>query len=218
MTNIDNLRKRAKTLVKQHRDRYYPVAARLRHALQRFADLSDREILDASFTLAEAQTIVAREAGYADWARAIRENKTMSRNPNPAKPKATQPQLSIAYPQIFVADVTRASDFYVRKLGFSIEYLYGEPPFYGLVSRGEAYLNLRYVCVPAIDAALRDRETLLSANIPVDGVKELFLEFKRSGVEIFQTLKEQPWGADDFIIRDLDGNLICFASPTEKQN
>jgi hypothetical protein len=28
----------------------------------------------------------------------------------------------------------------------------------------------------------------------------------------------QPWDATDFLIRDLDGNLICFASPTEKQN
>lgn len=69
-----------------------------------------------------------------------------------------------------------------------------------------------------IDATLRDREILLSANIPVDGVKELFLEFKQNGVEIAQTLKEQPWGATDFLVRDLDGNLICFASPTEKQN
>jgi uncharacterized glyoxalase superfamily protein PhnB len=49
-------------------------------------------------------------------------------------------------------------------------------------------------------------------------VKELFLEFKQNGVEIAQTLKEQPWGATDFLVRDLDGNLICFASPTEKQN
>jgi catechol 2,3-dioxygenase-like lactoylglutathione lyase family enzyme len=216
LTNIDNMRKRAKTLVKQHRDRYYPVAARLRFSLPRFADLSDRAILDASFTLAEAQQIVAREAGYADWARATKESKTMSSNRNVAR--AARPILSIAHPQIFVADVTRASEFYVRKLGFSIEYLYGEPPFYGLVSRDRAYLNLRYVCEPVIDAALRDRETLLSANIPVDGVKELFLEFKQNGVEIVQTLKEQPWGATDFLVRDLDGNLICFASPTEKQN
>lgn len=213
--NLDNLRKRAKVLVRQHRDRYWPVAQKLRLALPRFAGLSDRAILDAPFTLADAHEILAAEAGFADWAIATKELKTM---PAPSHAAAeTQPRLSIAYPQLFVADVTRAATFYVEKLGFTIAYLYGEPPFYGLVTRDDAGLNLRHVDAPVIDPAVRKRESLLGANIPVDGVKALFLEFKQKGVDFAQTLKRQPWGADDFIIRDPDGNLICFASRTDKQ-
>jgi catechol 2,3-dioxygenase-like lactoylglutathione lyase family enzyme len=126
-------------------------------------------------------------------------------------------RLSVAYPQLFVADVTRAAAFYVEKLGFTIAYLYGEPPFYGLVERDRAGLNLRCVEGPAIDPALREREILLSANIPVDDVEALFAEFQRRGVDMAQPLTQQPWGARDFIIRDPDGNLLCFASATEKQ-
>ena len=127
------------------------------------------------------------------------------------------PRLGTAYPQLFVSDVKRAADFYAEKLGFSIAYLYGEPPFYGLVERDRAGLNLRHVDRPAIDSSLREREFLLSANIPAEDVEVLFLEFRDKDVEIAQPLKLEPWGATDFIVRDMDGNLLCFASPTAKQ-
>jgi catechol 2,3-dioxygenase-like lactoylglutathione lyase family enzyme len=212
--NLDNLRKRAKTLVRQHRDRYHPVAARLRQAVPRFAELSDRAILDAPFTLADAQRVVARDAGYADWALATKELRKMSKATT--KPAARSPEtarLCIAYPQLFVADVPRSAQFFEQTLGFSIEYLYGEPPFYGLVSRDGIGLNLRCVAPAPIDPALREKESLLAANIVAEGVKALFLEFKKRGADFAQTLTEQPWGATDFIVRDLDGNLLCFASP-----
>ena len=43
----------------------------------------------------------------------------------------------------------------------------------------------------------------------------LFLEFQAAGVAFFQTLKRQPWGALNFIVKDLDGNLLLFAGPAE---
>jgi len=212
MPNIENLKKRAKSLVKQHRDRYWPVAAKLRETVPRFADLSDREIMAAAFTLSDAHEVVAQEAGYKDWAKATKTLKSMPKTRQRAKDQPP-PRLCITYPQLFVADVKRSAEFYEQKLGFSIQYLYGEPPFYALVARNGVGLNLRHVDVPLIDPSLRERESLLAAAIVVDGVKELFLEFKRRGVAFAQALKLQPWDATDFIVRDLDGNLICFASP-----
>ncbi len=210
MPNLENLKKRAKTLVRQHRDRHYPVAAKLRLAVPRFATLSDEKILDAPFTLADAQRAVAQEAGYTDWAQAIKELKNM---PGTAKKALPAPRLRIAYPQVLVADVRRAAGFYEQNLGFSIAYLYGEPPFYGLVTRDGVGVNLRFVSSSLFDQAKRERESVLSANIVVESVKALFLEFQKRGVEFAQPLKQQPWGATDFIVRDLDGNLLCFASP-----
>jgi uncharacterized glyoxalase superfamily protein PhnB len=69
-----------------------------------------------------------------------------------------------------------------------------------------------------IDAALRDREQLLSASLTVamaDEIKALFLEFQNAGVPFFQSLKREPWGACDFIVKDPDGNLLLFAGPAE---
>ncbi len=128
------------------------------------------------------------------------------------------PRLRAAYPQLFVTDMSRSAHFYVHQLGFTVAYLHGEPPFYGLVTRGQAGLNLRHTDGPVLAPAARDREVLLSANIPVDGVAELFAEFERRGVPFAQTLQAEPWGTTDFIVRDPDGNLICFASAVESRS
>lgn len=211
LPNIENLKKRAKTLVKQHRGKYYPVAARLRLALPRFADLTDKAILDEPFALSDAFEAIAHELGFASWALARKELRKMPSPPGKPTEQTQAPRLIVAYPQVLVSDVGRAAGFYVDKLGFSIIYLYGEPPFYGLVTRDGAGLNLRHVDAPDL-YQVRDQAAVLAANIPVDGVKALFLEFQRRGVTFAQALKEQPWGTTDFLVRDLDGNLICFAS------
>ena len=123
-----------------------------------------------------------------------------------------------AEPQLFVADIKTSCDFFTAKLGFAIAFSYGEPPFYAQVTRDGARLNLRRVDRPVIDAELRGREQLLSASLTVataDEIEHLFLEFQVAGVTFFQTLRREPWGAKDFIIRDVDGNLILFAGPAE---
>jgi catechol 2,3-dioxygenase-like lactoylglutathione lyase family enzyme len=120
--------------------------------------------------------------------------------------------------QLFVADIKASCDFFTQKLGFSIAFVFGEPPFYAQVKRGRGLLNLRHMDRPVIDPALRDRESLLSADMSVDThdeIKQLFLEFQAKGVTFFQTLKKQPWGASNFIVKDPDGNLLLFAGPGE---
>ena len=128
---------------------------------------------------------------------------------HPGQSQPTAPRLRVAYPQVLVADVRRAAAYY-ETLGFATAYVYGEPPFYALVTRDDVGLNLRFVQEPVID---RREDDVLSANIVVDGVEALFLELAARGIEFAHKLREQPWGASDFIVRDPDGNLICFASP-----
>ena len=38
-------------------------------------------------------------------------------------------------------------------------------------------------------------------------------EFQTAGVIFFQSLRSEPWGARDFIVKDTDGNLLLFAGP-----
>ena len=123
-----------------------------------------------------------------------------------------------AEPQLFVADIKASCEFFISKLGFAVAFTYGEPPFYAQVRRDGARLNLRHVDRPLIDAALRDREELLSASLTVataEEIEALSAEFQTAGVVFFQTLKREPWGAKDFIVRDPDGNLLLFAGPAE---
>ena len=131
---------------------------------------------------------------------------------------STKPKLVAAAPQLFVSDIQASCAFFARKLGFSIVFTYGEPPYYAQVRRDGAALNLRHIDGAAIDPALRDRKELLSASITVataGEITQLARDFQETGVSFAQALSQKPWGALDFIIRDIDGNLLLFAGPAE---
>jgi len=110
----------------------------------------------------------------------------------------------------------RACDFYTGKLGFSIAFVYGDPPFYGQVVRDKARLNLRLVGEPVFAGDIRKREQLLSASITVAAaaeIEDLYRSFQAAGVCFEQELKAEPWGARTFVVSDPDENLILFAGP-----
>ncbi len=67
MPHIDTLKKQAKQLVRWHKDGVYTVGERLRAGLPRLAAMTDPEVLAAPFSLADAQSIIAHEQGFADW-------------------------------------------------------------------------------------------------------------------------------------------------------
>jgi uncharacterized glyoxalase superfamily protein PhnB len=60
-------------------------------------------------------------------------------------------------------------------------------------------------------AGAQDRDALITAFIDVEHVKALFAEYVERDVPFTQRLQTQAWGGRDFIVRDPDGNLICFA-------
>ena len=213
MPNLENLRKQAKLYVRWHRDRYYPVAAQIRAVVPRFKDLTDRQVLDREFRLSDAQELVARQSGFESWQALKTGVQTM---PAAAKASVTTPELTEVEAQLFVADIKASCAFLTDKLGFTVVFTYGEPPFYGQVKRDHARLNLRVVCEPVFVGDIREREQLLGASMTVDSaaeIRQLFLDYQAAGVDIFQPLKQEPWGARTFIVRDPDGNLLLFGGP-----
>jgi len=215
MPSLENLRKQAKLVLRWHRNRYYPVAAQIRAVLPRYRQMTDPEVLAHSFKLSDAQELVARQHGFESW-QALRTGlQTMLDHTEQTLAKAV---IIAAEPELFVADIKVSLDFFTQKLGFSIVFTYGEPPFYAQVKRDGAQLNLKSVDSPVINPELRDREELLSAAMTVrtaNELKQLFLEFQSTNVTFFQPLKKQPWGARNFIIKDPDGNLLLFAGPAD---
>lgn len=135
-----------------------------------------------------------------------------------ARQTAPRPIFSSVSAQLFVADIKASCDFFTGKLGFAADFVYGDPPFYGQVTRDNARLALRQVNEPVFAGDIREREHLLSASIALDTAdetKQLFLSYQAAGVPFHQTLRNEPWGARSFIILDLDGNLILFAGPAD---
>jgi len=215
MPNLENLKKQAKLILRWHRQRHYPVAEQIRGLMPRFLNMSDSEILAASFKLSDAQEMVARQHGFDSWQILKTGLSTTPRKLKPAQSKAT---IVGAEPQLLVADIKRSCEFFCEKLGFSLVFSYGNPPYYAQVRRDAARLNLRCVEGPLIESTARDREELLSASMTVataDEIKLLFLEFQSAGVTFRQKLKKQTWGAKNFVVEDPDGNLLLFAGPAE---
>ena len=212
MPNLENLRKQAKLYLRWHRARHHPVAAQIRAVLPRFKDLTDRQILYGDFKLGDAQELVARQSGFETWQALKSGVQTM---PDTAA-KPSDVTLNAAEPVLFVADIKASCDWFVSRLGFKVVFIYGEPPFYAQVRRDAAPINLRLVCEPVYVGDIREREELLAASMTVDSaaeIKRLFLQYQTAGIDFFRPLKQEPWGARNFIVRDPDGNLLLFAGP-----
>jgi catechol 2,3-dioxygenase-like lactoylglutathione lyase family enzyme len=168
-------------------------------------------VLQQPFKLSDAQELVARQAGFESWQALKSGVQAMTDKPTST---TARPVLNPAGPELFVADFEAAQAFYTGKLGFEVVFTYGEPPFYGQMKRDQARLNLRLVRAPVYVDDIREREELLATAITVGSaaeIRQLFVEFQSAGVDFFRALKQEPWGARTFIVRDPDGNLLLFA-------
>ena len=209
MSKLDSFRRQAKQLVRWHREGNYSVAGRIR-GLSRYRELTDAAALALRFPLAEAQEVIATENGYGSWATLKAAFEAAAGSDTPA-PQQGKPLLKGAIPILFVSSVQASATFFCDKLGFSIDFLHGNPPFYGSVSRDGARIHLRFVHQPAFVAGIVDREQLISTFVDVDDIKGLYAEYLAAGVKIHGRLKKEPWGGSGFSVGDPDGNRIYFA-------
>ena len=146
MPNIENLKKQAKQYLRWHRERYYPVAAANQGRVTPISSAwATQQILEANFKLADAQELVARQMGFEGWQALKSGADAMTDEPRQTPPR---PILNSIEAQLFVANIKSSCDFYTNKLGFAVEFVYGDPPYYGQVIRDNARLNLRLVFEP----------------------------------------------------------------------
>ncbi len=123
-----------------------------------------------------------------------------------------RPVLLGAEPVLFCHDVQQSAEFYRDKLGFNIDFLYGEPPTHGGVSRGEwtgSMVVLQLAQVPP------DREISPAAYLYIrvqDALDELFAMYQANGVEIVSAPANKPWGLREFTITDFNGHQLRFGT------
>ena len=168
--------------------------------------------MKATLRLVDAQNLVAQKEGFEGWQALRTEACTAMTDMT----ESTQPILNSVAAHLYVRDLKVSTHFLTMKLGFTIDFIYGDPPFYAQVSRDNARLALRWMEESFFAQDIRRREELLSASITVataNEIKQLFLSYQASGVSFHQPLKTEPWGARTFIVSDPDGNLLLFAGP-----
>lgn len=205
MDELENIRKRAKQLVRDHRAGLITLPERIRQGAPKYTGMTDREILDARFTLGDAQQLIAAELGFSSWEALVSA---------PALPQV-QPAPSTgswrAFAQVFVRRIPTAIAWYTDVLSFQLDYVYGAPPFHAQVSRDGVALNLRRTEHAPWPMPPAEQE-LLAVRFEVDDVKALYLEVRDRGAQLHQRLRREPWGQRTFVVADPAGNLLSFGS------
>jgi catechol 2,3-dioxygenase-like lactoylglutathione lyase family enzyme len=115
-------------------------------------------------------------------------------------------------PVLLVHDVAATAAFYRDKLGFNVDFLYGNPPFHGGVSRGD--WSGSGVVIQLSQAPPEHAITPAGyLYIVVDtGLDQLHATYTAAGVDIVESPKSYPWGMREFAIRDLNGHRLQFGT------
>ncbi|MEZ4656298.1 MAG: GNAT family N-acetyltransferase [Caldilineaceae bacterium] len=117
-----------------------------------------------------------------------------------------------AQPVLLVHDVTTSAHWFRDKLGFRIDFLFGEPPTHAGVSRGDwtgrmVTLQLSQVPPERDIAPAGYVYVMVGANID-----ELFAQYRDAGVEIMAEPVSQPWGMREFTVREPHGHYLRFGT------
>lgn len=115
-------------------------------------------------------------------------------------------------PVLYTHDVQATAEFYRDKLGFHLDFLYGDPPDHAGVSRGEwsgSLVSLQLTQVPL------EREIKPSANLHIrvdSNLDRLYEQYRTNGIEIIAAPDDKPWGFREFAIKDHAGHVLIFGA------
>ena len=110
-------------------------------------------------------------------------------------------------PVLPVADVQASIKWYQRVFGFE-QRIVNTPddgvPIYAVLYRDRVSIHLLQM-----DEAPHGLRSPVEAQFWVDeGIDELYEQSKGSGAEVIQSLGDRSWGHSDFMVADLDRNII----------
>lgn len=110
-------------------------------------------------------------------------------------------------PQILVTDIARSIEFYTKKLGFDVDFVY-EDFYAGIIKNGYS-IHLK-LGKPSTEERKNKRENEdLDIVFSVGNVEDLYTELVNESVEITQPLCDRPYGKE-FYIADPDGYILAF--------
>ncbi len=116
-------------------------------------------------------------------------------------------ELSCPRPIFGVRDVVASQAYYRDKLGFTIDWTYGEPPDFGSVSRAETVVFLG-----------ESRGTVGGGWLWVFArdLDALHRELVHRGANIKLPPTEMEWGVREMHVLDLDGNTLRVAGASKR--
>ena len=117
-------------------------------------------------------------------------------------------------PILAVPDVSEAVAYYCDKLGFTVGFLYGDPPTHAGIHRGEWTSEGAHIQFTLTDQPLPPKPPVGFYVFMGEDVDGLFEAYKAAGVHIERETTDEPWGMREFAIRDCNGYLMRFGRPS----
>ena len=123
-------------------------------------------------------------------------------------------------PVFLVDDVVKTVEYYRDTLGFEVDFVYGEPPVYGSVSRDDAILNFTQSDPPGRRNSVANAGTGngVDAYIVVSDVDDVYEELEHHGARIVVQLESHEYGMREFQVEDLNGYKLALAEEIEDED
>ena len=104
-------------------------------------------------------------------------------------------------PGLVVGDILTATEFYKNKLGFRLDFTWGDPPEFAAMTLGNISIHL-----------LKGKEKTGKgfAYFGVEDVDTVYNFHKSNGVEIVEPIADRPYDMRDYNVSDLYGNILGF--------
>jgi uncharacterized glyoxalase superfamily protein PhnB len=120
-------------------------------------------------------------------------------------------------PVLLVDDVIATVQYYRDVLGFEIDFIYGDPPSYGSVSRDEAVINFSLSQPPGRRNGVQTAGpgNGIDAYFIVGEVDELYAELADAGARTHALPASHEYGMREFKVEDCNGYVLTFAEEIE---
>jgi catechol 2,3-dioxygenase-like lactoylglutathione lyase family enzyme len=105
------------------------------------------------------------------------------------------------HPSLSVSEVRAAADFYTKKLGFSLGFIWGDPPTIAGVTLGNVQIFLEQGTPSPQGSAV---------YFVVSDADELYEYHRANGVEVVVPPEDRHYGLRDYAVRDLNGYRLSF--------
>jgi len=103
------------------------------------------------------------------------------------------------------SDIEETLTYYNDVLGFETTWTYGDPPVFGLVSKGA--VTITFSLQPELAAKIRGHQH----GIKVEDIDEFYRLHVSNGAVIVSEIEDKPWGMREYVIEDLNGYHITFS-------
>ena len=116
-----------------------------------------------------------------------------------------------AVPVIATDDIRKALSYYINVLGFTFDFEYGEPVVYAGVKSGNVEIYFSYD--EDIATSIKEQRIRPEIFIWLSDADKLFKEHVANGADVIESISDRPWGARQYVIKDINGYHLKFAQP-----